>query len=84
MKLVDRWQEILRHSLSVRLVALGFVIIVTEPVITALVALYTGPNIWVCIGLNLLAGLVALAGIYARVVAQDKIETIVKPEADRE
>ncbi len=84
MKLVDRWRDVLRHSWSVKLWGVSAVIIVTEPVITALVGLYTGPNIWVSIGLNLVAGIVALAGIYARVVAQDKLETIVKPEADQE
>ncbi len=76
-ELINGWWCILKYSWSVRFMALSFFIIVAEPVITFLVGLYTGPSIWLSVGLQTLAGLTALAGIYARIIAQDKLETII-------
>lgn len=80
MRLIEEWKAVIRFSWSIRFFTLSAAIIILEPVITALVGLYTGPSVWVSVGLNTVAGLVALAGIYARVVAQDQLATIVTPK----
>ena len=80
MRLLNEWKAVLRYSWSIKFFALSTAIIVLEPVITFLVGLYTGPSVALSIALQILAGLTALAGIVARVVAQDHLETIVTPK----
>ena len=79
MRLIDNWQAVLRYSWSARFMALSLAVLIAEPVFTALIDLVATPSVWLTVGLRVVSGLLAFAGIYARVVAQREIETVVTP-----
>lgn len=82
MRLIEDWRAVLRYSWSARLMALSLAVIIAEPVFTALIDLVVTPSIWLTIGLRTVSGLLAFGGIYARVIAQREIETVVTPSGE--
>ncbi|RTL52889.1 MAG: hypothetical protein EKK40_07000 [Bradyrhizobiaceae bacterium] len=84
MRTICDWRAVLKSSLSVRFALLSAIIIIAEPVVTYLTDLYEGPNIWIGVGLKTLAGLMALAGVYARIYPQDDLKTIVTSDKPKD
>lgn len=68
--LANDWRHILLRAWSVRLWAAASVIIAASPLVDLAVTLSDGWNLTLQISLRLLAGLLGLAGIWARAYKQ--------------
>src|SRR3546814_2253785 len=78
VSLVSDWKKIAMNAWSVRLWAAASLIILLEPLVELAVELSDNWSLTFRIILKLLSGLLALAGIWARVVKQKEFE-----DADR-
>lgn len=74
IRLIDEWRAVLKKAWSIWLMAGCVIVIVLEPVINTVVALITGnAPWWVSLSVSLLAGLLGLAAIWARITVQKDI-----------
>lgn len=74
MKLVPDWGRVLSRAWSVRIWAAASLVILIEPLVDLAVSLSDGWSLTVQITLRLLAGALAVLGIWARVVQQKEFE----------
>ncbi|MBY5852505.1 DUF7940 domain-containing protein [Rhizobium ruizarguesonis] len=71
--LVHNWRAVLRRAWSVRLVALGLLFIVVEPVTNVVAASWVSGNLYIQLAMSTASGLFAAATIIARIFVQQQI-----------
>ncbi|TAU67195.1 hypothetical protein ELI45_04635 [Rhizobium ruizarguesonis] len=71
--LVHNWRAVLRRAWSVRLVALGLLSIVVEPVTNVVAASWVSGNLYIQLAMSTASGLFAAAAIIARIFVQQQI-----------
>ncbi|MGO6985011.1 DUF7940 domain-containing protein [Rhizobium leguminosarum] len=71
--LVHNWRAVIKHSWSVRLMALALFFIIVEPVYTFVAATWVSRNIYIQLAMSVATGLLAVAAIIARIFVQQKI-----------
>ncbi len=74
MTLLPDWRRVLRRAWSVRLMVLSSVIIILDPVIGVLADLSGNLGTPIRVAVNVLAGTMGLAAVWARVIKQKEFE----------